>query len=254
MTCRRTASKFLSAPSTSCLFKGCAVRLVKMASALLPSVSKCQVLMEHFDNPDQLQDAINCSEECVALLKYPAATPVSEYCPVHLRRELYYVCIQCGTDLCSHCCSSGHSTHRYTTITSVTNEETRRLGEAVDHMTGLLEETKRAVSVVKEMRQRVRGRKEHNMERTREMFNALRKVIDKQEEQVIADITEGADKRENALKVLFCSCNMSGLSDMSTLRHMVLRLQVDFVAHFVTFNNTTGIFFNILKLAIGMQT
>ena len=196
--------------------------LVKMASALLPSVSKCQVLMEHFDNPDQLQDAINCSEECVALLKYPATMLLSEYCPDHPRRKLDVFCRQCGTELCRDCVSHGHSTHQRTSITSVTDEETRRLGEAVDHMMGLLEETKRAVSVVKEMRQCVRGRKEHNMERTREVFNALRKVIDEQEEQVIADITKGADRRENTLKVLLCSCNMdmSGLSDMSTLRHI----------------------------------
>ncbi|XP_065917486.1 tripartite motif-containing protein 3-like [Dysidea avara] len=154
-----------------------------MASALLPSVSsvrasvaKCQVLMEHFDNPDQLQDAINCSEECAALLQYPSTTPVSKYCP-------------------------DHSTHQRISITSVTDEETRRLGEAMGHMTGLLEETKRAVSVVKEMRQRVRSRKEHNMERTREVFNALRKVIDEREEQVITDITKGADNRENTLKL-----------------------------------------------------
>ncbi|XP_065917688.1 tripartite motif-containing protein 2-like [Dysidea avara] len=172
-----------------------------MASALLPSMSKCQVLMEHFDNPDQLQDAINCSEECAALLKYPATTPLSEYCPDHPRRKLDVFCRQCGTELCRDCVSRGHSTHQRTSITSVTDEETRRLGEAVDHMMGLLEETKRAVSVVKEMRQRVRGRKEHNMERTREVFNALRKVIDEQEDQVITDITKGADKRENTLKL-----------------------------------------------------
>ena len=59
------------------------MRLVKMASAPVSSLAKCQVLMEHFDNPDQLQDAINCSEECTVLLKYPAATHLSEYCPDH---------------------------------------------------------------------------------------------------------------------------------------------------------------------------
>ncbi|XP_065917874.1 tripartite motif-containing protein 2-like [Dysidea avara] len=175
-----------------------------MASALLPSLSsvaKCQVLMEHFDNPDQLQDAINCSEECAALLQYPSTTPVSKYCPDHPRRKLDVFCRQCGTELCRDCVSHGHSTHQRTSITSVTDEETRRLGEAMGHMTGLLEETKRAVSVVKEMRQRVRSRKEHNMERTREVFNALRKVIDEREEQVITDITKGADKKENTLKL-----------------------------------------------------
>jgi len=44
------------------------------------------------------------------------------------------------------------------------------------------------MSVVKEMRQRAKYRREHNMERTREVFNTLRKVIDEQEERVIGDI------------------------------------------------------------------
>ena len=176
-----------------------------MASALLPPVSSVvshfQVLMEHFDNPDQLQDVISCSEECATLLKTPAATPPSEYCPDHPRRKLDVFCRQCGIELCRDCISHGHSTHQCTLISTVTGEETRRLGEGTDHMMGLLEETKRAVSVMKEMTQRVRNRKEYNMERTREVFNALRKVIDEREEQVIAFIKKGADKRENTLKV-----------------------------------------------------
>ena len=50
-----------------------------MAFALLPSVVKShfEVLMEHFDNPDQFQDAIKCSEQCTDLLKFPA-TSLSE--------------------------------------------------------------------------------------------------------------------------------------------------------------------------------
>ena len=177
-----------------------------MASALLPPVSSVmshfQVLMEHCDNPDQLQDIISCSEECATLLKHTVATPPSKYCPDHPRRKFNVFCRQCGIELCRDCVSHGHTIHQRTLISTVTGEETRRLGEGTDHMMGLLEETKRAVSVVKEMRQRVRNRKEHNMERTREMFNALRKVIDEREEQVIANIKKGADKRENTLKVL----------------------------------------------------
>ena len=171
----------------------------------VPSVVKSlfQVLMEHFDDPDQLQDVINCSEECAALSQYPAATPLTEYCPDHPRRKLDVFCRQCGTDLCSDCVSYGHSTHQHTSIATVTGEETRRLGEAMDHMIGLLEETKRAVSVVKEMRQRIKSRKEHNLDRTRGVFNALRKLINEREEQVIADIKKGADKRKKALKVLY---------------------------------------------------
>jgi len=182
-----------------------------MAYTLLPPVpsklmSHFQVFMEHFDNPDQLQDAVNCSEECATLLNYPSGTPLSaEYCLDHPRRKLDVFCKQCGTELCSDCVSHGHSTHQHTDIATVTGEETRRLGEATDHIMGLLEETKRAVSVVKETRQHVRNRKERNLERTREVFNVLRKVIDEREEQVIAEVKKGAEKREDTLKVRFCT-------------------------------------------------
>ena len=148
-----------------------------MASALVSAAVKSRflVFMEHFCDHEQLQDAINCSEECNALLDSPLIPPLSEYSTDYPRRKL--------------------------------DEQARRqddlwLGESADHVTGLLEETKRAVSVVKETRLRVRRRKEHNMGKTREVFNALRKVIDEREEQVITDINKGADKRENALKVL----------------------------------------------------
>ena len=164
--------------------------------------SHFQVLMEHFDDPDKLQSAISFSEECAALSQYPAAMLLYEYCPDHPLRKLDAFCRQCGTELCSDCVSHGHSTHQLTQIATVTGEEIRRLGETTDYMIGLLEEIKQAVSVVKEMRQRVRSRKEHNMETTKEVFNALRKLINEREEQVIAEIKEGADKREKALKVL----------------------------------------------------
>ena len=158
--------------------KSCeALWVVAMASALVSAAVKSQflVFMEHFCDQEQLQDAINCSEECNALLESPPIPPLSEYSTDHPRRKF--------------------------------DDHTRRLDdlwreETADHVTGLLEETKRAVSVVKEMRQRVRSRKEHNMEKTREVFNALRKVIDEREDQIITDIKKEADKRENALKVL----------------------------------------------------
>jgi len=184
--------------------------------------SHFQVLMEHFDDPDQLQGVISGSEEYAALLQYPAATPLSEYCPNHPRRKLDVYCGQCGTELCSDCVSHGHSTHQCTRIVTVTGEETQRLGKAADHIISLLEETKRAVSVVKEMRQRVRSRKECNVDRTMEVFNSFRKLIDEREEQVIADIKKGADKREKALKVLHlfvvytvASCSKAKSSDVS---------------------------------------
>jgi len=84
----------------------------------------------------------------------------------------------------------------------VTDEETRRLGEATDSVVELLEEMKRAISGVKEMKQRVKTRKDNNINVTREMFTTLCKAIDEREEQTIIDIKEGAYRRERALEVI----------------------------------------------------
>ena len=181
--------------------------MVKMVSILFPSeiISHFQVLIEHFD-AEQLQDAIKCSEECATLLNNPrdspATSPLSEhrYCPDHPLKRVDVFCRQCETELCSDCDS--HSTHQYTDIATATAEEIRKLGEATDHVMSLLQETRRAVAVVREMTQRVNNRKERSMDRTREVFNALRKAIDEREAQVITDIKKRADKRENALQVL----------------------------------------------------
>ena len=49
-----------------------------MASAFVSAAVKSQflVLMEHFRDQEQLQDAINCSEECNALLESPQIPPL----------------------------------------------------------------------------------------------------------------------------------------------------------------------------------
>ena len=47
------------------------------------------------------------------------------------------------------------------------------------------------------MKQRVRNRKDNNINVAREMFTTLRKAIDEREEQTIADIKEEAYKRES---------------------------------------------------------
>ena len=85
---------------------------------------------------------------------------------------------------------------------SVTDEETRRLGEVTNSVVELLEEIKRAISGVKEMKQRVRNRKDNNINITREMFTTLRKAIDEREDQMITDINERAYRRERALEVI----------------------------------------------------
>ena len=64
-----------------------------------------------------------------------------------------------------------------------------------------LEEMKRAICEVKELKQRVRVRKDDNINVTRKVFAALRKAVDEREEQTIANIKEAAYKRERALEV-----------------------------------------------------
>ena len=120
------------------------------------------VLLEHFRG-QHLEDAVNCSQEVASLEP--------------LKKD------------------------DVTAPLFVTDEETRKLGEATDSVVELLEEMKRAISGVKEMKQRVRNRKDNNINVTREVFTTLRKAIDEREEQTIADIKEEAYRRERALEV-----------------------------------------------------
>ena len=159
--------------------------------------------MEHFRG-QQLEDAVNCSQKfaCLGPLKEDGvATPFSEYCRVHPQMKLDLFCKQCGVDVCRECTATRHRRHEYTTSSDKIHEETRRLGEATDGMVELLEEMKRAISGVKETKQRVRNRKDNTINVTREVFATLRKVIDEREEETIADVKEEAYKREKSLEV-----------------------------------------------------
>ena len=51
------------------------------------------------------------------------------------------------------------------------------------------------------MKQRVRNRKDNNINVTREVFATLRKAIDEREEKTIDDIKKAAYEREKALEV-----------------------------------------------------
>ena len=175
---------------------------------LVPSVNFSNnfvhVSMEHFRG-QQLQDAVNCSQKFATvrpLKKDSVATPLSEYCFDHPQMKLDLFCKQCGVDVCRECTTTRHRRHEYTASSDKIHEETRRLGEATDSMVELLEEMKRAIYGVKEMKQRVRNRKDNNINVTREVFATLRKAIDEREEQTIIDIEEEAYKREKALEVI----------------------------------------------------
>ena len=172
-------------------------------SRLLPCMNlynNC-VSMEYFRG-QKLEDAINCSQKFTALLKNDITdTPLSEYCFVHPQMKLDMHCKQCGVDMCRECTTTEHRRHEYTTSCDKIHEETRRLGQATDSVVGLMEEMKRAISGVKEMKQRVRNRKDNNINVTREVFGTLRKALDEREEQTIDDIKEAAYEREKALEV-----------------------------------------------------
>ena len=136
------------------------------------------VALEHFKG-QQLEDAVNCSQKIASLKPLKNDEDVS----VSL---------------------------------SVTYEETRRLGETTDSVVELLEEMKRSISGVKEMKQRVRNRKDNNINVIREMFTTLRKAIDGREEQTIVDIKEEATRRERALEVILLYSSKAIVADILT--------------------------------------
>jgi len=158
--------------------------------------------MEYFGGQKLLEDAVNRSQKFTALQeKDEAVKPLSEYCSVHLQMKLDLFCKQCGVDVCSECITTRHRRHEYTSSRDRIEEERRKVGEASEGVVELIEETKRTISGVKEMKQRVRNRKDNNINVTREVFATLRKAIDEREEETIADIKEEGDKREKALEV-----------------------------------------------------
>ena len=180
-------------------------KMARDLSRLVPSVnfSNNLVSMEHFRG-HKLEDAVNCSQKFASLrpLKEDtAAMPFSEYCSVHPQLKLSLFCKQCEVEICRECTTTRHSRHEYTASSDKIHEETRGLGEATDSVVEVLGEMKQAISGVKEMKQRVRNRKDNNINVTRDVFATLRKAIDEREEQTIADIEEEAYKREKALEV-----------------------------------------------------
>ena len=198
---RLRACEFLTHPCKNSF----ALKMARDLSRLVPSInfSNNFVSMEHFRG-QQLEDAVNCSQKFASLrpLKEDtAATSFSEYCSVHPQMKLDLFCKQCGVDMCRECTTTRHRRHEYTASSDKIHEETRRLGGAINNMVGVLEDMKQAISGVKEMKQKVRNRKDNNINVTREVFATLRKAIDEKEEQTTADIEEEAYKREKALEV-----------------------------------------------------
>ena len=194
--------------------------------------------MEHFRG-QQLQDAVNCSQK-FATFNLPkagsVATPFSEYCFDHPQMKLELFCKQCGVDVCRECTTTRHRRHNYIASSDKIHEETRRLGEATDSMVELLEEMKRAISEVKEIKQRARRRKDNNINVARDMFATLRKAIDEREGQAIADIKEGAYKRERALEVCIMHVHVSFAVDTITrcMHGIVGRASITIIANIYT--------------------
>ena len=149
-------------------------------------------------------DAIECSHKFDVLLKNDScATILSECrtCSDHLQRKRDVFCKQCGVEICADCVSTTHRGHEYSTSSDVIDDETWRLEEAGDGVADLLEDVKRTVSGIQDMKRRVRSKKDNDVNVTRQVFSTLRKAIDEREEQTIADIKEEASKREKSLEV-----------------------------------------------------
>lgn len=159
-------------------------------------------------NPEQLKDAIECSRKLDELIQNDScATFLSEYCSIHAQRKRDLFCKLCKMEMCADCATTVHTGHECITSVDAIDDETWRLEEAGDGVVDLLEEVKRAVSGVQEMKRRVRDRKQNDITATREAFSSLRKAVNEREEQTVADIKEEADKKEKSLEVYkFIKC------------------------------------------------
>ena len=122
-------------------------------------------------------DAIECSYKFDVLLKnIPCNKFLTEYCLAH-KRALELFCRQCGVEICTDCVSTTHRGHNYTTPSDVIYDETWQLEEAGDGLVDLLEDIKRTVSGVQEMKRRVRSKKDDDVNVTRQVFSVLRKAV-----------------------------------------------------------------------------
>ena len=179
-----------------------------MALRLMPSVnfSNTLTLMEYFKD-QQLEDAISCLQKFASLQLEDAKdgavnVPLLEYCAVHPQMKLDLFCKQCGVDICTECTKTNHERHGILAVSSDNmHEETQKLGKAINDVTELMKDMKKAIYKIKDVKQRVSNRKDDNINKTREVFATLHKAIDEREEQTIADIKEAAYKRERALEV-----------------------------------------------------
>lgn len=80
-------------------------------------------------------------------------------------------------------------------------EEIHRIGQLAGNVLELSKELKREISTLKEIKQKVRNRKNENVDVTKEIFASLRKALDEREEQIIRDIKTEGERRENILEV-----------------------------------------------------
>ena len=124
--------------------------------------------MGHCKDSEQLKETISCSQDCTNLKQL-----LSE----------------------DHVDSSG------TSEPLLIQEETHRIGGLASHVSDMSEEVKREVSILKEIKQNVRNRKNENVDATREIFASLRKAIDEREVKIITDIKAEGERREKVLEV-----------------------------------------------------
>lgn len=185
------------------------VRNQAFLSVSLLDPSTNLVSMECFSGR-QLDSAINCLHRFTVLQKKDptVALSASDHCVLHPQVKLELFCKQCGMDMCRECTTTKHRSHECVVSSDVFHEEVRKLEKATGNVVDILEEVKQAISGVKEMRQRVRNRRDCNVNVTREMFAILRQAIDEKEEQTIVDIKEGANYTEKALEV---SCTVGSV-------------------------------------------
>lgn len=158
------------------------------------------VFEDSFKNSKRLQDAIVCSKDCVALASDLVDCSFVDACPYHPSEGTTFYCFDCEVEACKTCLKSHHDGHECKSSESVALGESEKLEKTENITRQLLEDTESAISGVQDTIIATEERKEENLMATKRAFDLLRQALDSREEQLLQQITTGANSKCKALK------------------------------------------------------
>ena len=134
--------------------------------------------------------------------KVPSILPEKvEMCPTHPTKPLELYCKCEEVLICRDCIIRKHKDHDYDVISDVVDGEKKILREALPGIQQLVDEVKNAVTRVKGQRNDVKSRKEENLNKLDNAFNALHAALDERKKQLREKVTKDSKEKDKGLQV-----------------------------------------------------